>query len=164
MKKKILLVAAFILIILLPIVINLILKTSNSDITEGTYYAVDCEAFPDAYIEVKGQTIQFYNIDLNEIYGDSQFDVIYQAQIREENPFDTGFTIEELKQMSDLNSAFCENSYTYNADKVQKQGTFVFWYPCMTEGQLFGIQLLYDSWEDTLKINNYQMNILFEKK
>ena len=66
--------------------------------------------------------------------------------------------------MSDLNNIFCDNAYKYDLDKTHKQGTFVYWYSCMGEQELFGLQIIYDSWEETLKINNYQMEILFEKK
>lgn len=163
MKKRILLVIGLILLITFPITICVIFRVSDSDMADGTYHVVDCETYPNAYIIVKGQTVQFYNIDLNATYGDSQFEEVYWMQTRKEAPIDTGYTIEELKQMADLNVAFCENSYNYSKVNVHKQGTFTYWYPCRTDAQFFGLQLIYNSWDRTIKINNYQMNILFKK-
>ena len=164
MKKKILIIIGIILLIAIPIAVNFLLKVNAKRMANGTYYAVNCEKYPDAYVVVKGETIQFYNIDLNATYRKDQLDSIYMKQNNENLSFDTGLTDEELLELSDLNNMFVNNPYEYDFDNGWKEGTFVYLLRCDGYERLFGLYLLYDSWNKTITINNDQLKITFEKK
>lgn len=58
MKKKILFVL-IVLVVILPFV-GLLCNRDDSRLKEGTYQIQDNEQYPDAYIVVKDETIQFY--------------------------------------------------------------------------------------------------------
>ena len=163
MKKKILFIIAIIVLITIPTVIFFTLKINAKRMASGTYYAVNCEEYPDAYVVVKGETIQFYNIDLNAIYREDQLNSVYMKQNNENLSFNTGLTDEELLELSDLNNMFVNNPYKYDFKDGWKEGTFVYLLRCDGYERLFGLYLLYDSWNKTITINNYQLQITFKK-
>ena len=164
MKKKILFIIAIIVLITIPTVIFFTLKINGKSMSNGTYYAVNCEEYPDAYVVVKGETIQFYNIDLNAIYREDQLNSVYMKQNNENLSFNTGLTDEELLELSDLNNMFVNNPYKYDSEDRWKEGTYIYYYRCLSYGNWFGLHLLYDSWNKTITINNYQLKITFEKR
>lgn len=45
-----------------------IYQKQTKGIADGKYMVVDCPEYPDAYIIVKNNSIQIYNIDVNAIY------------------------------------------------------------------------------------------------
>ncbi|MGN0374023.1 MAG: hypothetical protein ACI4EN_00865 [Butyrivibrio sp.] len=163
MKKRIFIILGAVILIAFPAVLYFSINIMGKNMSDGTYYVTDCEEFPEAYIVVKNGTLQFYNIDLNKIYREEQFNSIYDMQSNENLQFDTGYNREELWEMSDLNKMYVDNFYTYDEDRISKDGTFSYIYNCKTTGNLFGLFLKYDSWNKTIKINNYQMQILFKK-
>ena len=163
MKKKILIAVGIIVLIALPIAVDFLLKIYSNGMANGIYYAVDCEEYPDAYVVVKGETIQFYNIDLNAIYRQEELDDLYKAHNNEKLSFKIDVTEEELLEMSDLNNKFVNNPYKYDPEKGWKDGTFVFLYRCMDDRDWFGLHLLYDSWNRTVTINHYLLKITFKK-
>ena len=164
MKRKTLIIIGIIVIIAIPFAINFILKINSAKIVNGTYYAVDCEEYPDAYAVVKGETIQFYNIDLNAIYREEQLNGVYKAHNNENLSFKIDVTEEELLELSDLNDMFVNNPCEYDLGKGWKDGTFVYVFRCVRYNGWFGLYFLYDSWNRTLKINNSQLQITFKKK
>lgn len=148
----------------IPIVIFFTLKITGKRFANGTYYAVDCEEYPDAYVVVKGETIQFYNIDLNTTYSQKQLDDIYEAHNNENLLFRIEISEAELLERADLNNIFVNNPYEYNSEKCYKEGTFIYYYPFMTYSNLMGLDIVYDSWNKIIKIDNYQLKITFKKK
>ena len=164
MKKKTLIIIGIILLIAIPFAVNLMLKMNSKKMANGKYYVVDCEEYPDAYMVVKGETLQFYNIDLNAIYQGEQLNRLYKGNDNENISFKIEVTDEELLEMSDLNNMFVNNPYKYDPEKVWKDGTFVYYYRCVTDRYWFGLHLLYDSWNKTITVNNSQQQITFKKK
>ena len=164
MKKKTLIIIGIILLITIPLAVNFLLKINTKKITDGTYYAVNCEEYPDAYVVVKGDTLQFYNIDLNAIYQKDQLNSVYKAHNNENLSFRIDVTEEELLKLSDLNDMFVNNSCKYDLSKGWKNGTFVYSFRCVTYHDWFGLYFLYDTWNRTITINNYQLQITFKRK
>lgn len=164
MKKKTLIIIGIILLIAIPFGVNFLLKMNAKKMTDGRYYAVDCEEFPEAYVIVKGNTIQFYNIDLNSVYREEQLDSVYKKQDNENMNFNTGLSDEKLFELSDLNDMFVNNKYEYDIDNGWKKGTFTYLFRCMGYGNWFGLSLSYDAWNRTITINNYQLQITFKRK
>ncbi len=159
MKKKVLITIGVILIVLLPIIIYFLVSSSSEKIANGKYYVVQCEEYPDAYAVVQDGTIRFHNIDLNKIYQKEQVDTYCKL-----NKLSSSSELsEEAVIMSDLNYIFSDNAYQLDEDKVIKKGTFEYWYPCNVNDSVFGLQIIYNSWDKTIRINNYQMAITFEK-
>lgn len=164
MKKKTLIIIGIILLIAIPFAVNFILKINSSKMRNGTYYAVDCEEYPDAYVVVKGETLQFYNIDLNAIYQEEQLNGVYKAHNNENLSSRIDVTEEELLKLSDLNDMFVKNPCAYDMSKGWKDGTFVHVFRCVRYQGWFGLYFIYDSWKGTIKINNSQQQITFKKK
>lgn len=163
MKRKILIILGIILLLAIPLVVLFTLKMTGKRFANGIYYAVDCEEYPDAYLVVKGKTLQFYNIDLNAEYGQEQLDDIYEAHNNENLLFRIEISDEELLERADLNNIFVNNPYEYNPEKCYKEGTFIYYYPFMTYSNLMRLDIVYDSWNKTIKIMNYQLQITFKK-
>lgn len=162
MKKKIIFIVAAVLIIAIPVLIlNFVKRTNKGGLENGKYKVTDCKEFPDACIIVKGNTIQLENIDLNSIYREGQLEQI--MKIQHEGIADLGYSDVELEEMSDLNKIFIENKFTFDERDITKDGTYTYLYRCYCDGNLFGLYFLYDSWNKTIKINNYQKEITFAK-
>ena len=160
MKKKWIvfsMVAAF-LVAVLVIVLRFTKKQTNG-ITDGKYMVVDCPEYPDAYIIVKNNSIRIYNIDVNAIYRNEQVESI--KKICEDKESGIVLTGEEIEELSDLNKMFVENSYKVDVEKGTKEGSYV--YSCLSKGNYFGLHFVYDSYNKTIKINNYQKEIVFKK-
>ena len=74
MKKGIKILIISIIVIALLSAAIFISRSGGSEISEGTYYIENCEAYPDAYITVNNNEIQFHNIDLNALYREEQLE------------------------------------------------------------------------------------------
>lgn len=146
----------------IAILVSVILMNyiGGKEITEGTYRIKGYKSYPNAYIEVKGNTVQFHNIDLNAIYREYQLESY--KKVLESNT-EVSITEEELEQISDLNELLVENPYEVDYDTDSKSGTFTYIYFCYANGYPFGVVLKYDSFHKTLKINNAVQKIVFEK-
>ena len=110
MKKKWIAfgIVAALLIAVLVIVLRFT-KKQTKGIADGKYMVVDCPEYPDAYIIVKNNSIQIYNIDVNAIYRNEQVESI--KKICEDKESGIVLTGEEIEKLSDLNKMFVENAY-----------------------------------------------------
>lgn len=162
MKSKLKFVAIVIVAILVMVGVFVFVNIGGAKISEGKYKIIGVEEYPDAYIQVEGNNIQFYNIDLNAIYQQGQLDN-YNNMI--EKGFPATYTDEQIKEYSDLNKMFVENSYTidYETNDDNKSGTFTYIHYCIVDNAAFGFVLEYDSFNKTIQINSPIKNILFEK-
>ena len=108
MKKKWIAfgIVAALLIAVLVIVLRFT-KKQTKGIADGKYMVVDCPEYPDAYIIVKNNSIQIYNIDVNAIYRNEQVESI--KKICEDKESGIVLTGEEIEKLSDLNKMFVEN-------------------------------------------------------
>lgn len=161
MKSKIKIIIGAIIAIALLVVCYGIVKIGGAEITEGKYMICDFDSYPDAYIEVKENMIQFYNIDLNAIYQEYQLSN-YKKMV--DSGFQSAMSDEQVAKDADLNEMFVNNGYEidYETDD-SKQGTFTYVYFCMSSDNLFGLVLEYDSLHKTIQINSPVMNLIFEK-
>lgn len=141
----------------------MITRVGGAKITEGTYRVINYEVYPDAYITVTKDALQFYNIDLNAIYQAAQMETYEQMK---ERGVTMGITDEQLEQISDLNRMFVSNSYALDYDALEdnKSGTFQYVYFCYGEQNLFGFVLEYDALHKTLQINSPVLKLTFEKE
>lgn len=114
-----------------------IYQKQTNGITDGKYMAVDCPEYPDAYIIVKNNSIQIYNIDVNAIYRNEQVEAI--RKICEDKESGIALTDEEIEELSDLNKMFVENSYKVDVEKETKEGTYSYVYSCLSKGNYFGL-------------------------
>lgn len=128
--------------------------------TEGKYIIQNCEEYPDAYIKVKGDTIQFFNIDLNALCQDKKMKDYYRSV---EKGNTEPFLEEDLARVSDYNRAFVDNQWTMKYDEYSKSGTFKYVDFCMIEDTLFGIVLHYDSFHKTIEVYYSGESIMFKK-
>ena len=82
-----------------------------------------------------------------------------------ENGMDLNVSDEELTKLSDLNKMYVENAYEidYEQSEENKVGTFKYTYFCLSDLNIFGFVLEYDSWNRTIKINSPIREIVFEK-
>lgn len=118
MKKKLIFVV--LLVIALPIVL-LVCFRENSELKEGIYRVQDTELYPDAYILVKANSIQFCNIDLNAIYKDELVDRYIFFQESEYGTLSEEEKI-EIEKSIDLNKILCEQPYELNYETQIKEG------------------------------------------
>ncbi len=133
-------------------------------IADGTYKVTNSDAYPDACIVVRGNEIQFYNIDLNALYQELENQ---NFEVWEQKGVGAKLTEEQKEQFSDLNEMFVYNTWTidYNHTVTSKEGTFTNAYFCMVTDTPFGLILQYDSLHRTIQINNPDpQNILVFKK
>lgn len=149
--------------IILIIVLLLAVKLSSafsSSMNDGKYKILDEELYSDAYIEVKDNTIRFYNIDLNEIYRQGQYENYLNIK---NNGIDFGLSDEELYEKSDLNRIFVDNAYEVDVTD-SKEGTFLYCYYCLdNDVNMFGFPIEYNSWDKTIQINSPIKTLKFQK-
>lgn len=162
MKKILKIILIILIIISIPILLYFMFRTPEGTIKEGKYYVVDFKEYPKAYIEIEDNTIKMYNIDLNKIFQEKQLEKI--NKMKESGGFDTGLTDEQLLEVSDLNKMFVDNAYTYDIDKASKEGTYTWIYPCLGEGNWFGLWFTNDSFDETLTIKSDDLTIVFSMK
>ena len=160
MKKTVAVVGIVVAAIALLAGVTMLSYIGGEEITEGTYKIRNYPDYPEAYIEVKGNEIQFHNIDLNAIYRDDQV-ADYHKMVEMNSDF--AVAEEEFDIVSDLNWLLVDNPYKLEYDGDAMQGTFEYVYFCTYKGTPFGVVIIYDSFHKTLMINNYTQKILFEK-
>lgn len=160
MKKIIYSIVVILLIVVLVVVLKFT-KKQPKGIANGTYYVVNCPEYSDAYINVKNNTIQIYNLDVNSIYREEQVNKI--KKICSNKEFGISLTDKEIEELSDLNKMFVDNPYEIDWDKCYKDGTYSYVCQCYCKGNYFGLIFIYDSYNKTVKINNYQKKIVFKK-
>lgn len=114
-----------------------IYQKQTKGIADGKYMVVDCPEYPDAYIIVKNNSIQIYNIDVNAIYRNEQVESI--KKICEDKESGIVLTGEEIEKLSDLNKMFVENAYKVDVEKGTKEGTYSYVYSCLSKGNYFGL-------------------------
>lgn len=161
MKKVIKISVISILAIVLMMVVVWVTLIGGQEITNGKYEIEGCKEYPDAYIEVNDGKIQFYNIDLNEIYQEYQTNAVKKIM---GNNSSIKISDEEMEELSDLNRKFVSNPYTIEYDEDQKAGTFTYTHFCMSDQGLFGLVLRYDSLHKTIEIKSPVRDIVFKKK
>lgn len=162
MKTKLKIVVSIVVAIVILIATIMIVSIGGAEIAEGRYEIVGYDVYPDAYIMVEENSIQFYNIDLNAIYQEYQSDN-YQKMI--EAGIVSNVTEEQLENMSDLNAMFVSNPYIidYEQQLDNKSGTFTYVYFCLKDGNTFGLVLEYNSFDKTIQINSPVIKLLFER-
>jgi len=157
MKKGIKILIISIIVIGLLSAAIFISQSGGSEISEGTYYIENCEAYPDAYITVNNNEIQFHNIDLNALYREEQLEnynrLVEQGTIAK-------LSDSVLDQVSDLNYLFVSNAWQINYDEIvmDKNGTFTYVYFCMVPDTYFGKVIQYDSLRKTIQLNDEDVN------
>lgn len=159
MKKRIVILAIIIVVILIPIAIMLGIYVLSDNIRNGKYYVTNCEEYPDAYIEIKDKKMYIHNMDLNYYYQEKQlYDLQKFVEIYELN-----YSEEEILLIADLNNTFSVEGYDLSEVSVIKKGTFSFWYPCNVKDTTVALQITYNSWENTLTISNQGYDFVFKK-
>lgn len=164
MKRKVLLIGLMVvLLVLIPVGILTFMRLSSGKIADGIYKIKDNPDYPNAYIKVSGDSFQVFNLDMNRYWQEKQLDFILRMQNNENLEFDSGYTEEELRNLSDLNKLYVDKPYHYDSELRDKQGTYRYDYPCLSAGNLFGIYLEYDAWNHTLTIVRNGIELRFEK-
>lgn len=136
-----------------------ITKVGGAEITEGTYKIKDCPEYPDAYLVVEDGKLQFYNIDLNEIYQQAQLDTY---KIMEDSGAVVPLTPEQLEQVSDLNQMFVLSEYEL-LEEGSKTGTFTYVHWCYQSDYAFGLVFEYNALHKTVQINSPVKRLIFKK-
>lgn len=165
MKKKIITILLLIVIAIAVLVAVIVFSVSNNgELASGTYHITDFEEYQDAYIEVKDNALQFYNIDLNAIYQKEQMDE-YNKLISKRPDF--ALPEDELEKSSDLNLLLVDNPYYFDYEWVgdAKSGTFEYTYFLYSGNNYmgFGLVILYDSFHKTIHVNNAIREMTFQK-
>jgi len=154
--KKIIISVIIVILLAVTLTANYI---GGAEFTEGKYKIQDFAEYPDAYIEVKGNTIQFHDIDLNAIYREHQMSVYKDASAK---GFLEVLDEEALKTASDFNARFVDAPFELDFSDT-KEGTFTYIHHCRDESQIFGLVIIYDALHKTIKINNAEQEIVFKK-
>ncbi|HBZ52472.1 MAG TPA: hypothetical protein DEO82_01740 [Eubacterium sp.] len=155
MKKKKIIKTILIIILILAaltggVFLALMLNgTFSQKLASGKYYIQGNDKYKDAYVEVKGDQIQFHNIDLNEMLLPKYVER-YERHIKKFP--EKKLSEEDFKSYYDFNGWLVDNPYTieYFPDANNKLGTFIYNHG-LTNGHL-PVMIHYDSWEKTIKI------------
>jgi hypothetical protein len=162
MKKAIKIALIILAALILMITVFKVTYIGDGRIDDGTYEITGFDQYPDAYIVVAGDTVQFYNIDLNQIYQAGQM-----AQYKEvvEKNQDLKMTEEEVARYSDLNTLMVQNAYPINYDEQtdSKTGTFTYSYSMYPGQWAFGFGIEYDSFHKTIHIGHHIQELTFQK-
>ena len=157
MKKKKIIKTILIIILILAaltggVFLTLLLNgTFSQKLANGKYYIQGNEKYKDAYIEVKGDQIQFRNIDLNDVMLADRVKKYERAVERNPNK---KLDEEEFENYFDFNRWLVDNPYTmeYFPDGDNKLGTYKY-YHYLYNGYVYTTVVIhYDSWEKTIKI------------
>lgn len=147
MRKNIFIV---LVIFIFGIICYLFLHDGNK-IPNGKYLIKSNEKFPNAYAMVSGKTIQFFNIDFNSMFREQQLSSILTAQ--EERGFlNTGYTKDELIELSDINHLVVDQVYDFSKLRVIPDDTDKnsFFYHLAIEGDYFGLWIKYNTVDKVL--------------
>lgn len=164
MKRNVKTLICFFTAIALALVILIIIiavgNISSGKIAEGTYRIRNCSEFPDAYIVVKGNKVQFYDIDLNKLYREKELES-FKGWV--EHGVGVEMTEKQIEKASDLNELFVTHPWEIDYDIVgdNKDGTFTYIYFCIVKDTPFGLVLQYDSLHKTIQLNNSDPQKIF---
>ena len=122
--KKLIVIIAIVLVAILGAV-GIYYFSDHTEVAEGVYKVEGYEKYPDAYIEVKDGTAQFFNIDLNALYKENIVKCYIESIERERE-----ITVSEKKEIEnsiDLNQQFCDASFVLdykpeNANSINSDG------------------------------------------
>lgn len=134
---------------------------------DGIYKVENFPSYPDAYIEIKEGTAQFFNIDLNTVYKD-KFVERYINYLT--NSKDKNITEDDRKEIEagiDLNKMFCDKSFSldFSAYSMQDEENHNLYY--YTFGTVAGHdQLLYsyDTKEKRITVSSKEIGQISFKK
>ena len=118
MNKKCFVIVLIILVV--PMILFLCFR-DNSELKEGIYKVQESKEYPNAYILVENDSIQFFNIDLNALYKEEMVEryIFYQeseyGKLSDEEK-------NEIKASIDLNKLLCDQSYKINYETQIKDG------------------------------------------
>ncbi|MBR4342878.1 MAG: hypothetical protein IKP88_09255 [Lachnospiraceae bacterium] len=163
--RKVIKITVIVVVFAVIGVVSYLLLSNGSGIAEGKYFIKNNSEFPNAYAIVSGKTIQFFNIDFNGMFREQQLSSILTAQ-EERGLLDTGYTKEELIELSDINHLVVDQPYDFSKLKPLKQGTNEYSYFFAVEGNYFGLWVNYNTWDKVMKIperNEDGTDIIFER-
>lgn len=161
LKRKIKIIIIAVLAVALMGIAIALQFGSGTKIKEGKYNIVDCDEYPDAYVEVDAEGVQFHNIDLNDIYQKSQMELY--NRMKEKGAVD--YEEDYVNEISDLNKHFVDSKWEIDYEKtiIDKTGTFSHVYFCYIDNSAFGFVFEYDSFHHTFQINSPARNLKFKK-
>lgn len=161
MKKaiKLIFIGVVALTILLVVFDNTYIGDERFD--DGVYRVIDNSEYPNAYIIVENDSIQFVGIDLNKIYQKKQAKEVKDAI---DKGFDLNVTDKDIKKESNLNAVFVDNKYDFSDCEGEEDGTFKTLYYLLTPSKYFGLVLVYDAFHKTIHINNEIQEMTFKNE
>jgi hypothetical protein len=155
-KKKIIKTMLIIILILAALIGGVFLAlmlngTFSQKLADGKYYIQGNDKYKDAYVEVKGDQIQFHNIDLNDVM---QPDRVKDYERAVEKNLKDKLSEDDFNMTFDFNRWLVDNPYTmeYYPDADNKLGTFKYYYYLHNGYWLTTVVIHYDSWEKNIKI------------
>ena len=162
MKKAIKITLIIVIALILIAAVFRLTYIGDGRIDAGTYEITGFDRYPDAYLVVADDMVQFYNIDLNEIYQAGQLE--QYKELVEKNS-DLAMTDEEVASYSDLNALMVQKAYPINYDEQtdSKTGTFTYSYSLYPGRWGFGFGIEYDSFHKTIHIGHYIQELTFKK-
>ena len=117
--KKIAKVVITIAVIVFLVLFEIWFMSDHGQVKEGTYYAVNSASYPEAYIVVQDGFVQFFNIDLNEMYKQQ---IVNRYITYMEGHKERKLTEKEKKQIEnaiDLNERFCDSKFAINKEDAE---------------------------------------------
>lgn len=160
MRKNIKLIFGGVAVLIIILVVSAIVYIGDNRFDDGIYRVVDNSEYPNAYIKVENNSIQFGGIDLNKIYPKKQAEEVKDAI---DKGFDLNVTDKDIEKESNLNAVFVDNKYYISNCEGQEEGTFKTLYHLLTPSKYFGLILIYDALHKTIHINNEIREMTFEK-
>lgn len=145
-KKLILPLLCF--FIILPIIFFVICK-DDSKLADGIYTVKENNLYPNAYIEIKDNHIQFFNIDLNALYKQNMVKCYIFVQ-ENENGSLSSEEKKEIDKSIDINKFLCEQPYMLNYDTLIKEDTHLYSNMFCKINHINSFGYLYDSKTKTL--------------
>ena len=116
MSKRKIVIVSVLAVALLGAVGYFVFKDDTKP-TDGIYKVENFASYPDAYVEIKEGSAQFFNIDLNALYKDKMVER-YINYITNPNEEITEDDRKEIEASIDLNKMFCEKSVLLDYDIV----------------------------------------------
>lgn len=132
----------------------------NGKPANGKYYIVDNDNYKDAYVEIKGDQIQFHNIDLNEIYKERMI-AIYEKRML--NHPEDKISEDEYDVKFNINSWLVEKPFTLDYEKGGKIGTFIHNYFLDNDFYYATVVIHYDSVKKTITLKYCGIEVKFAK-
>lgn len=162
MKKWIFVFGAGIAVISL-LVVFFLTRTSREGLSIGKYDIAGNDKYPNAYIEVTDNTIQFFNIDLNEYYQAEQMRV-YRMVLDNDPGWYGTVSDDELRSMADLNAVFIEKPYDYSQIDAKKIGTNLMAYLMLYHDNFLGLAIHYNTKTKHIDVMRDGVILSFEKE